>query len=77
MEPRRASGCDARLSASQAAIGCHPPARAMTGRGETGQLMIVNCTWFGGKESKCWSAEDSGVIMASINDGRWRCGGIE
>lgn len=42
--------------------------------------MIINCTWFVVKESKCWSAKDTSVIMASINDGlgdgRWRCGGI-
>ena len=50
------------------------------GRSQTGQLMIINCTWVVVKESKCWPAKDTGVIMASINyglgDGPWHCGGI-
>lgn len=52
-----------------AAIGWAPPTRARVGRSQTGQLMIINCTWFVVKESKCWSAKDTGVIMASINCG--------
>lgn len=31
--------------------------------------MIINCTWFAVKESKCWCAKDTGVIMASVNEG--------
>lgn len=40
--------------------------------------MIINCTWFVVKESKCWCAMDIGVIIASINedrgDGHGGCG---
>lgn len=40
------------------------------GRRETGQLMIVNCTWFAviKKKSKCWWAKDTDVIMGSVNE---------
>lgn len=31
--------------------------------------MIINCTWFAVNESKCWCAEDTDVIMVSINEG--------
>lgn len=31
--------------------------------------MIINCTWFAVKESKCECADHTGVIMASVNEG--------
>lgn len=31
--------------------------------------MIINCTWFAVKESKCECAKDTGVIMARVNEG--------
>lgn len=31
--------------------------------------MIINCTWFAVKESERWCAKDTGVIMASVNEG--------